>query len=72
MSEKNNNISNLRNKNHSQSSPTEVEDFLKQSDVSSKSEVDAFLNKVKIVNFDKLGSELAETLALIKRSGIDL
>ena len=34
--------------------------------------LDAFLNKVKIVSFDKLGSELAETLALIKRSGIDL
>ncbi len=46
MSEKNNNISNFNNKNHSKSSPTEVEDFLKRSDVSSKSEVDAFLNKV--------------------------
>ena len=41
-----NNISNFNNKNHSQSSPTEVDDFLRQSDVSSKSEVDAFLNKV--------------------------
>ncbi|MDG1990049.1 MAG: extracellular solute-binding protein [Dehalococcoidia bacterium] len=34
--------------------------------------LDAFLNKVKIVNFDKLGSELAETLDLIKRAGITL
>ncbi|PZC40175.1 MAG: iron(III) transport system substrate-binding protein [Chloroflexi bacterium] len=34
--------------------------------------LDTFLNKVKFVNFDKLGSELAETLNLIKRAGITL
>jgi iron(III) transport system substrate-binding protein len=34
--------------------------------------LDEFLNKVKFVNFDKLGSELAETLNLIKRAGITL
>ena len=46
MSEKNNNISNYNKEKNSKSSQTEVDDFLRQSDVSSKNEVDAFLSKV--------------------------